>query len=91
MKVNYIDDEKIIEDAVKDAKASLEIEGFNISKDEEEKLIKSLVSNVSGHSFTIKPKSLGVFPSAFITVICSSKLFTASITASKESMLIWLI
>lgn len=45
MKVNYIDDEKIIEDAVKDAKASLEIEGFNISKDEEEKLIKSLVSN----------------------------------------------
>lgn len=44
MKVNYIDDEKIIEDAVKDAKASLEIEGFNISKDEEE-LIKSLVSN----------------------------------------------
>lgn len=45
MKVNYIDDEKIIEDAVKDAKASLEIEGFNISKDEEEELIKSLVSN----------------------------------------------
>ena len=45
MKVNYIDDEKIIEDAVKDAKASLEIEGFNISKDEEEKLIKNLVSN----------------------------------------------
>lgn len=45
MKVNYIDDEKIIEDAVKDAKVSLEIEGFNISKDEEEKLIKSLVSN----------------------------------------------
>lgn len=44
MKVNYIDDEKIIEDAVKDAKVSLEIEGFNISKDEEE-LIKSLVSN----------------------------------------------
>lgn len=45
MKVNYIDDEKIIEDAVKDAKANLEIEGFNISKDEEEELIKSLVSN----------------------------------------------
>ena len=45
MKVNYIDDEKIIEDAVKDAKASLEIEGFNISKDEEEDLIKSLFSN----------------------------------------------
>ena len=45
MKVNYIDDEKIIEDAVKDAKESLEIEGFNISKDEEEELIKSLVSN----------------------------------------------
>lgn len=45
MKVNYIDDEKIIEDAVKGAKASLEIEGFNISKDEEEELIKSLVSN----------------------------------------------
>ena len=45
MKVNYIDDEKIIEDAVKDAKASLEIEGFNISKDEEEELIKRLVSN----------------------------------------------
>lgn len=45
MEVNYIDDEKIIEDAVKDAKASLEIEGFNISKDEEEKLIKNLVSN----------------------------------------------
>lgn len=45
MKVNYIDDEKIIEEAVKDAKASLEIEGFNISKDEEEELIKSLVSN----------------------------------------------
>lgn len=45
MKVNYIDDEKIIENAVKDAKASLEIEGFNISKDEEEELIKSLVSN----------------------------------------------
>lgn len=45
MKVNYIDDKKIIEDAVKDAKASLEIEGFNISKDEEEELIKSLVSN----------------------------------------------
>ena len=45
MKVNYIDDEKIIGDAVKDAKASLEIEGFNISKDEEEELIKSLVSN----------------------------------------------
>lgn len=45
MEVNYIDDEKIIEDAVKDAKASLEIEGFNISKDEEEELIKSLVSN----------------------------------------------
>lgn len=45
MEVNYIDDEKIIEDAVKDVKASLEIEGFNISKDEEEKLIKSLVSN----------------------------------------------
>ena len=45
MKVNYIDDEKIIEDAVKDAKASLEIEGFNISNDEEEELIKSLVSN----------------------------------------------
>ena len=45
MKVNYIDDEKIIEDAVKDAKASLEIEGFNISKDEEEKLIKNLVYN----------------------------------------------
>lgn len=45
MKVNYIDDEKIIEDAVKDAKASLEIEGFNISKDEEEELIKNLVSN----------------------------------------------
>lgn len=45
MKVNYIDDEKIIEDAVKDAKSSLEIEGFNISKDEEEELIKSLVSN----------------------------------------------
>ncbi len=45
MKVNYIDDEKIIEDAVKDAKASLEIEGFKISKDEEEELIKSLVSN----------------------------------------------
>lgn len=45
MEVNYIDDEKIIEDAVKDAKASLEIEGFKISKDEEEELIKSLVSN----------------------------------------------
>jgi len=45
MEVNYIDDEKIIEDAVKDAKASLEIEGFNISKDEEEELIKNLVSN----------------------------------------------
>lgn len=45
MEVNYVDDEKIIKDAVKDAKASLEIEGFNISKDEEEELIKSLVSN----------------------------------------------
>ena len=31
--------------ANEDAKASLEIEGFNISKDEEEELIKSLVSN----------------------------------------------
>lgn len=45
MEVNYVDDEKIIEDAVKDAKASLEMEGFIISKDEEEKLIKNLVSN----------------------------------------------
>ena len=54
MKVNYIDDEKIIEDAVKDAKASLEIEGFNISKDEEEELIKSLVSNYKVKLLLIK-------------------------------------
>lgn len=45
MEVNYVDYEKIIKDAVKDAKASLEMEGFIISKDEEEKLIKNLVSN----------------------------------------------
>ena len=46
MKVNYIDDKKIIEDAVKDAKASLEIEGFNISKDEEEELIIFVLLNL---------------------------------------------
>ncbi len=45
MEVNYIDDEKIIKEAVKDAKANLEMEGFIISKDEEDKLIKNLISN----------------------------------------------
>lgn len=45
MEVNYVDKEKVIEDAVKDAKANLEMEGFIISKEEEERLIKSLASN----------------------------------------------
>ena len=36
MEVNYVDSDKIIKAAVKDAKASLEMEGFEISEDEEE-------------------------------------------------------
>ena len=45
MEVNYVDSDKIIKAAVKDAKASLEMEGFEISEEEEEALIKNLTSN----------------------------------------------
>jgi hypothetical protein len=45
MEVNYVDSDKIIKAAVKAAKASLEMEGFEISEDEEEALIKNLASN----------------------------------------------
>ena len=45
MEVNYVDSDKIIKAAVKAAKASLEMEGFEISEDEEEALIKNLTSN----------------------------------------------
>ena len=45
MEVNYVDSDKIIKAAVKDAKASLEMEGFEMSEDEEEALIKNLTSN----------------------------------------------
>ena len=45
MEVNYVDSDKIIKAAVEAAKASLEMEGFEISEDEEEALIKNLTSN----------------------------------------------
>ena len=45
MEVNYVDSDKIIKAAVKAAKAILEMEGFEISEDEEEALIKNLASN----------------------------------------------
>ena len=45
MEVNYVDSDKIIKAAVKAAKESLEMEGFEISEDEEEALIKNLASN----------------------------------------------
>lgn len=45
MEVNYVDSDKNIKAAVKAAKASLEMEGFEISEDEEEALIKNLASN----------------------------------------------
>ena len=45
MEVNYVDSDKIIKAAVEAAKASLEMEGFEISEDEEEALIKNLASN----------------------------------------------
>lgn len=45
MGVNYVDSDKIIKAAVEAAKASLEMEGFEISEDEEEALIKNLTSN----------------------------------------------
>lgn len=45
MEVNYVDSDKIIKAAVEAAKESLEMEGFEISEDEEEALIKNLTSN----------------------------------------------
>lgn len=45
MEVNYVDSDKIIKAAVEAAKVSLEMEGFEISEDEEEALIKNLASN----------------------------------------------
>ena len=45
MEVNYVDSDKIIKAAVEATKASLEMEGFEISEDEEEALIKNLTSN----------------------------------------------
>ena len=45
MEVNYVDSDKIIKAAVEAAKVSLEMEGFEISEEEEEALIKNLASN----------------------------------------------
>lgn len=42
----YVDDSmQKIKDAIKDAKASLEMEGFTVSREEEDNLIKQFESN----------------------------------------------